>query len=334
MEKIDKNSIEIIQENFVSSIVSGSEMCIRQVLDQYDNDLKKVLWEFICDGKRLRPYILASTARMLNGNKEMAIRLAASVEIYHNATLIYDDVQDNSLTRRGQATLNARFGTGVAISYASVLRSMMTKPFADLPALNNSLHVYKWINKVANMLSLGQYREMMWSYLKNLNVSEKDYLEMTGYKTGALIGLSALFGGMTASGISIEKLFDFGYNLGIAYQILDDIGNVDTTSTQHKDKFSDIYERKVTLLVLHSLTYNQEKWRNDLITIFSKNKITEADVLNVLDIFQDTLALHYCHEVANYYVQKAINLLLEVPPLDSVFRNRFITEIKEIFNHA
>jgi geranylgeranyl pyrophosphate synthase len=334
LEKISKNRFEIAQEDFVSNVVSDSEICIKDVLDQCDNNLKKVLWEFISEGKRLRPYILASIARMLNGDKAMAIRLAASVEIYHNATLIFDDIQDNSMMRRGKATLNARFGTGVAISFASVLRSMMMRPFADLPILNNSILVYKWINKVAIMLSLGQYREMMWSYLKNLDVSEKDYLEMTGHKTGALIGLSAFFGGMTASNNSYEKLYEFGYNLGIAYQILDDIGNVDTASTQDKDKFSDIYERKVTLLVVHSLTCKQEKWRNDLITIFSKNEITEADVRYVLDIFQDTRALQYCHEVADYYVQNAINLLLEVPASDSVFRDRFITEIKEIFNHA
>jgi geranylgeranyl pyrophosphate synthase len=334
LEKINKEIAVIAQENFVSNIVSDSEKCIKQILDQYDNDLKNVLWEFICDGKRLRPYILACTARMLNGDKEMAVRLAASVEIYHNATLIYDDVQDNSIMRRGKATLNARFGPGLAISYASVLRSMMTKPFTDLPTLNNSLQIYKWINKVAIMLSIGQYREMMWSYLKNLNVSEKDYLEMTKYKTGALIGLSALFGGMTASSDEIEKLFEFGYNLGIAYQILDDIGNVDTISTQQKDKFSDIYERKVTLLIVHSLTYNQEKWRKDLTTIFSKYEITEANVSHVLDIFQDTHALEYCRSMANFYVQNAIDLLLQIPASDSIFRNRFITEIREIFIHA
>ena len=331
---IVKNHVGVAQDNFVSSLISDSEICIKQVLSHYDDDLQQVLWEFMKDGKRLRPFILACITRMLNGDRAIAVRLAACVEIYHNATLIFDDVQDNSLMRRGKATLNARFGSGIAISYASVLRSMMIKPLTDLPAAYNSVFIYQWIHKVAILLSLGQYHEMMWSYRKDLHVSEKDYLEMARCKTGALIGLSALWGGISASSESIEKLFEFGCNLGIAYQIVDDIGNVDEKTKQKKDKYSDIYERKITLLVVHALEQNQEKWRNDLTTIFSKAEIMESDVLNVLQIFKDSYAIEYCRRVANQYVHNALNLLLEIPVSDSIFRDKFITEIKELFIHA
>ena len=112
LRDIGKNRMGVAQENFVSSLVSDSDLCIRQVLSQYDDDLQQVLWDFMKDGKRLRPFILACITRMLNGDKAIAVRLAASIEIYHNATLIFDDVQDNSLMRRGKATLNARFGSG------------------------------------------------------------------------------------------------------------------------------------------------------------------------------------------------------------------------------
>jgi geranylgeranyl pyrophosphate synthase len=331
---IVKNSVGIAQDNFISSLISDSEICIKQVLNQYDDDLQQVLWEFMNDGKRLRPFILACIARMLNGDRAIAVRLAASVEIYHNATLIFDDVQDNSMMRRGKPTLNARFGSGIAISYASVLRSMMTKPLTDFLPVNNSLHIYQWIHKVAILLSLGQYHEMMWSYRKDFHVSEKDYLEMARCKTGALIGLSALWGGISASSEEIEKLFEFGCNLGIAYQIIDDIGNVDEKTKQKKDKYSDIYERKITLLVVHALEENQVKWRNDLTTIFSKTEIMESDVLKVLQIFKDSHTIDYCRKVANHYVQNAIDLLLQIPVSDSIFRDKFITEIKELFIHA
>lgn len=331
---IVKNHVGVAQDNFVSSLISDSEICIKQVLNQYDDDLQQVLWGFMSDGKRLRPFILTCIARMLNGDRAIAVRLAASIEIYHNATLIFDDVQDNSLIRRGKATLNARFGPGIAISYASVLRSMMIKPLTDLPTTYNSVFIYQWIHKVAILLSLGQYHEMMWSYRKDLHVSEKDYLEMARCKTGALIGLSALWGGLSASSDAIDKLFEFGWNLGIAYQILDDIGNVDEKTKQKKDKYSDVYERKITLLVVHALEQNQEKWRNDLTTIFSKTEIMESDVLKVLQIFKDSRSTEYCREVANNYVKNAIGLLLQIPVSDSTFRDKFITEIKELFIHA
>ena len=331
---IAKNRVGLTQDKFISSLISDSETCIRQVLSEYDDDLQQVLWEFMSNGKRLRPFVLACITKMLNGDREIAVRLAASIEIYHNATLIFDDVQDNSLMRRGKPTLNARFGTGIAISYASVLRSISTKPLTYLLSPNNTLLIYQWIHKVFMLLSLGQYHEMMWSYRKDLHISEKDYLEMVSCKTGALIGLSALWGGVSASSDATEKLFEFGSNLGIAYQIIDDIGNVDDKSKQKKDKYSDIYERKVTLLVLHALEQNQEKWRNDITTIFSKAEIMESDVLNILQIFNDSNSIEYCHEVANRYVQNAIDLLLQIPVSDSIFRDKFITEIKELFIHA
>ena len=331
---IIKNRVGVAQDNFISSLISDSEICIKQVLNQYDDDLQQVLWEFMSDGKRLRPFILACIARMLNGDRAIAVQLAASVEIYHNATLIFDDVQDNSLMRRGKATLNARFGSGIAISYASVLRSMTTKPLTDLLSANNSLLIYQWIHKVFILLSLGQYHEMMWSFRKDLHISEDYYLEMARCKTGALIGLSALLGGISASSEAIDKLFEFGCNLGIAYQIIDDIGNVDFKSKQKKDKYSDIYEKKITLLVVRALEQDQEKWRKDLTTIFSKTEIKESDVLNVLQIFEDSYTIEYCREVANQYVHNALNLLQQIPVSDSSFRDKFITEIKELFIHA
>lgn len=323
-----------MSNNFVSSLISDSDICIQQVLSPYDDDLQKVLWEFMKDGKRIRPFILASVTKMLNGDRTLAVKLAASIEIYHNATLIFDDVQDNSLMRRAKPTLNARFGSGIAISYASVLRSLMTKPLIDVLPENESLQIYQWIHKVATLLSLGQYNEMMWSYRNDLKVSKQNYLEMVRCKTGALIGLSALFGGMTTSGNATEKLFEFGSNLGIAYQIIDDIGNVDVDSKQQKDKYSDIYERKITLLVVHVLEQNHSKWKNDISTIFSKHEINESDVLTILQIFEESDALAYCRNIANHYVSKAIDFLMQIPAADPIFRDKFINEIKELFIHA
>lgn len=326
--------MKTFSDNFISNFILDTDKCIRQVLSQYDQDLQDVLWEFIKDGKRIRPFILTGILEMLKGDRALGVRLAASVEIYHNATLIYDDIQDNSLMRRGKPTLHARFGPAIAISYASVLRSLMIKPIAESLPPDLSLQIYQWIHRVSTLLSLGQYREMMWAYKKDLQVSEKDYLDMVRYKTGSLIGLSGVFAAMTASKHEAEKLFEFGCNLGIAYQIIDDIRNIDTNSNQKKDKYSDIYERKVTLLVVHALGQNKSKWKNDLVAIFSQNEVKESDLTCVLQIFTDSCAIEYCRKVAENYVQKAIDLLLQLPGSDSNTRDKFITNIEEIFNHA
>jgi len=328
------NGVEVTTNDMTDSFITDTELYIKQILSQFDYDLQSVLWEFMRDGKRLRPFILACISRMLNGDRAIAIRLATSVEIYHNTTLIFDDIQDNSLVRRGKPTVNAQYGSVVAISFASVLRSMITKPFTDLLPVEESLILYQLINKVAVMLSLGQFREMMWSYRKDFNISEKDYLEMARFKTGALLGLASHFGGISANSLHSETLFEFGCNLGIAYQIYDDIGNVDVKIKQHKDKFSDIYSRKITLLIVHSVESKNGKWKNDIMKIFSKDEITESDVQLLLQIFHDSDALDYSRGVADYYIQNAIDILMQIPESDPGFREIFINEIKEIFIHA
>jgi geranylgeranyl diphosphate synthase type I len=323
----------VIQDPFISSFISQTDLLIKDTLNQLDNDLRNVLWEFMENGKRLRPYIVAGISNMLKGNRDFAVKLAACIEIYHNSTLIFDDIQDNSLLRRGKPTIHAQFGVGLAISFASVLRAMMTRTFANQLSADDSVLIYHWINKVAGMLSLGQFRELSWSSKNYLDITENDYIEMVRLKTGALIGLASLFGGISSNSNSIEELFEFGCSLGIAYQIYDDIKNVDKTSDQHKDKYSDIYSKKVSILIIHSIQFDG-KLKNILMNIFSKHEINESDTWQVLQIFQESKAIEYSRNIANEYLQKAIGSLMQVKESDSILRVKFINEIKEIFKYA
>ena len=283
-------------------------------------------------GKRLRPYLLACIVRMLNGDKKIAVKLAASIEMYHNATLIYDDIQDNSLTRRGKPTLYSLFGSGMALSYASVLRSSMTKPFSDIHE-DKYLQISQWVNHVASLLAIGQYTEMSWSYRQNFHVSEETYLEMVANKTGALIGLAATFGGIASSFPDVQKLFNIGCNLGIGYQILDDINNIDEIQSYKKDKYSDIYEKKITLLVIFIIKQGG-KDETFLRENYTKKNLTETNVLDIANIFETSGAINYCRKIAAGYIQQSIDALNDLELTDSNFTHIFVNNIKEVFGNS
>lgn len=321
------------ESDIIPGILAQTDHYIHESLQSGLTEDLNILSEYLQGGKKLRPFILASFVEMLDGDRDIAARLAASVEMYHNATLIFDDIQDNSLIRRGKPTLNKRFGVGVALSYATVLRALITKPYNDHFPQDKFIHVSRWINKVAIMLSEGQLMEMLWAYNKEFNVSEALYLQMVRKKTGSLIGLSATFGGIASGFDDNELLFDIGCDLGIAYQIIDDIMNIENEADQYKDKYSDVYERKITLLVVHSVLAGK-KYENVLKHVFSKDEIDERDVSEVVDIFVQSGALKKSYRIANEYIDTAVHKIKSLPLSRQASTEKFINKIKVIFKNA
>lgn len=292
-----------------------------------------ILSGYLKGGKKLRPFILASFVEMLDGDRDIAARLAASVEMYHNATLIFDDIQDNSVIRRGKPTLNKQFGVGVALSYATVLRALITRPYNNHISEDKFFHVSRWINKVAIMLSEGQLMEMLWAFNKEFNVSEELYLQMVRKKTGSLIGLSAAFGGIASDFEDNDLLFDIGCDLGVAYQIVDDIMNIESEAEQFKDKYSDVYERKITLLVAHSVLAGGN-FEDAVKRVYSQDEISEQNVSEVVNIFIQSGALKRSYQIANEYIDTAVFKIKNLPVSSQVATKKFINKIKVIFENA
>jgi len=320
------------EEELESQIIRESQQCINQVLSNHDARLADTLLGFMQDGKNLRPFIVAYVAQMLNGDRFIAANLAASVEMYHNATLIFDDIQDNSLTRRGRPTLNAQFGVGLALSHATALRALMTQTYTNSIPDSSFLLVSKWVNRVAVALSMGQYCEMSWSNRRQFDVSARDYLQMARNKTGSLLGLSAVFGAIAADYPDLERLFEIGCDLGTAYQILDDISNI-KSGLATKDSYSDIIEKKITLMVLYVFERDENKSKT-LKAIYSKDHVTQLDIKEVVQILQTSGSIDYCSNIAFDYLNHALEQLTHLAYADKGVSDKFILKIKEVFQHA
>lgn len=172
-------------------------------------------------GKRIRPVLLLMACDMFGGSVEQALDPALAVEIFHNSTLVHDDIMDNALIRRSKPTVHSAFGTNTAINAGDVMIINSFKYFLDVPAEQLSPLV-RVFNRAATVIMEGQCRDM--DFEERADITEEEYLLMIEQKTAVLLAASLQMGALlgNASAEDQQKIFAFGRNLGIAFQVKDD----------------------------------------------------------------------------------------------------------------
>jgi len=208
-------------------------------------------------GKMLRPAICIANARVFGGGLETAVRCAAAVELLHNGLLIHDDIQDGSAMRRGRPTLHALHGAALAINAgdATIFTALRTlvdglRPLGSAAAAQ----VLEISTVMARETAEGQALELGWRDHNVINLTDADYFRMALKKT-AWMGMiwPAQLGLVVGSGghASPERVMRFGYFLGVAFQIEDDLRNLCVDPGYGKEMNGDLFEAKRTLMLIH-----------------------------------------------------------------------------------
>lgn len=238
----------------------------RQALARYlpSKEPRRYLYDLVADypnrgGKMMRPSICLATTRALGGQVEDAVRSAASIELLHNALLVHDDIEDESTERRGAPTMHAMNGVPLAINVGDMLTLLSLRPLLDNyydlgPEL--TFRLVQEAELVAAESAEGQALELGWRHHNTLDVTESDYLQMVLKKTcwlGAIypIRIGALIG--TRAQIELDRFTSFGFFLGAAFQIQDDLLNLVADTRYGKEKAGDLWEGKRTLMLIHLL---------------------------------------------------------------------------------
>ena len=208
-------------------------------------------------GKMLRPAICIANARAFGGSLESAVRCAAAIEILHNGLLIHDDIQDGSELRRGRPTLHALHGTPLAINAGDAMMFTALRPLIDaLRPLGAEVaeQVLDVSMTMARETAEGQALELGWRDRNITELGEADYLRMALKKT-AWMGMiwPAQLGLVLGSGgrADPQSVVRFGYFLGVAFQIEDDLRNLCVDPGYGKELNGDLYEAKRTLMLIH-----------------------------------------------------------------------------------
>ncbi len=261
-------------------------------------------------GKRLRPLLTLACARMFGYQGSKHIDLAASIEFIHTATLLHDDVVDNSDIRRGKDTANIVWGNQASVLVGDFLFSRAFQLMTDA----GNIKVLSLLSNASAMIAEGEVMQLTNSY--SLDISEQQYYQVVNSKTATLFSAACTVGSMiTNQDKNIQQsLAQFGTNLGMCFQIIDDI--LDYTSNADelgKNIGDDLKEHKVTLPLIHAYHTGSDQHKAKLRDILAKGDITHDDLAHVIDIMMVNSSITYAKTKAIEFGNQAKYALTNVP---------------------
>jgi octaprenyl-diphosphate synthase len=264
-------------------------------------------------GKRLRPLVvlLSAGAFAYQGNKH--IDLAAIIELIHTATLLHDDVVDSSELRRGQKTANAMWGNAASILVGDFLYSRTFQLMTGI----GSLPIMKVLADATNVIAKGEILQLL--NCKDADTNEARYMEVIRLKTGALFATAAQVAPVLGqcSAEEINAAHDYGMNLGIAFQLIDDALDYSAkTETLGKNCGDDLAEGKPTLPLIYALQHGSKK-QSDCIRHAIQHACRD-NLSSILEAIESTDAIAYTQRLATQFAAQAIQQLEAVP--DSPYR--------------
>jgi geranylgeranyl pyrophosphate synthase len=295
------------------------ESLIYDELPEEPECIYAMLREFISrGGKRIRPILTVACAEACGGSEKDAMPYALAIELFHNFTLVHDDIEDASPMRRGKRTLHEEFGVPVAINsgdalYTVVWASLLSK---GLPPEKFQKACKLLIGGFSSVVE-GQGTELEWYRTGKFDVSEEDYFRMAGGKTGSLIGISCRMGAFSAGApeSTQEALREFGEKIGLAFQIKDDVLNLSADPSKYKKEIGeDIKEGKRSLITLKLIESLEGDGRTRLLSTLGKPEKSEEEVAEVISLAREHGALDYAQSVSDRLVEEAKEKLFVLGP--------------------
>ena len=283
-------------------------------------------------GKRLRPLITLYISELFNGKRTVALPAAAALEIFHNFTLAHDDIMDNSSIRRGKKTINAKWDDNTGILSGDV---MLIISYEILNKYEDSKYLLfsKKLTEISRLVCEGQQADMDFASIND--ITENKYFEMIKNKTAVLIGCSFMFGGIAAetNTSNTDLLYKIGLNLGIAFQLEDDL--LDCFGDQEKfgKKIGgDILQKKKTLLYLFTYSKLESEKKLEFENIFNSNEVEESRKINSIKSFYETSgALEYLKNKVRVYFNEA-EMLIDKLELDNDTKKKLNLFCKTLLN--
>jgi octaprenyl-diphosphate synthase len=255
-------------------------------------------------GKQLRPMFVLLSARLCGGINESTYRAASLVELLHTATLVHDDVVDESLERRGFFSTYALWKTKISVLVGDYLLAKGLLLSLD----HNDFRILQLLSEAVRLMSEGELLQIEKS--RSLNLDESVYFEIIRNKTASLLASACAAGAFSASHdeATAEKLRLFGEKTGMAFQIKDDLFDYGTDDVG-KPTGNDIKEKKLTLPLIYTLNNVDRSTKRELIYII-KNQNKDSDKVNhVINVVKGTGGIAYAQTKMNAYRDEALSIL-------------------------
>lgn len=281
---------------------------IRKELKQFealfDSYLKELEFsDYLKDtkGKMLRPALTIIASNIAGKASEKTYWSAIAVEMMHNATLVHDDVVDDANQRREKATFRATYGDRKAVLYGDYLFAKSL----ECVVKTDDLRIIHAIANTTGEMSIGEIKQMDES--GGLSTAEKDYYDIIYKKTASLFVCSLMVGHYSSSKSNEweETVTRIGYNLGMAFQIKDDLLDYDTQSKSGKAYGNDIQEKKMTLPLIYALQQVSTEKEAEIKKMINLSAISDNDILKIIDFSYENGGIAYTEGILASFLRKA-----------------------------
>ena len=281
------------------------------------NDIGKHLIN--ASGKRLRPLLTLAMAAQFNDNSKKPILLAAAVEFIHTATLLHDDVVDDSNLRRGKKTANIIWGNEFSVLAGDFL---FAQAF-ELMVETESIEALSSLASASCKITQGEFQQMQ--IANKPETSQKDYFEVIGKKTAELFGASCKSGVIIAGG-DVEQqnaAYEYGFNLGLAFQIVDDLMDFTNSPNKMGKNLGDDFKLgKTTLPVILAWQKSNSKEKQFWIKTLKELNQETNDFQNAINIFNKYNIFNECKKKTEEFISESIKCLEKLP--DTKIKNYLI----------
>ena len=241
-------------------------------------------------GKRIRPTLLMLAYNLYAEDIERTVMPAMAVEIFHNFTLLHDDIMDNAAVRRGRPSVPAKWGNNVAILSGDAML-ILAYNYLQRTDSERLPKVFEWFNKMAAEVCEGQQFDM--DFETQQKVSVVDYMRMIELKTAALLAGSAIIGAILAGAPEEDatRLYDFALEVGLAFQLQDDLLDSYGDERLGKKIGGDILEGKKTILMIEAFSRADEEQREVLRTTHLRDDLSDAEKISTIKALYDSLGV-------------------------------------------
>lgn len=276
------------------------------------NRYRPILYDLILDyplrlGKAFRPSLCIATCRAMGGRAHDVLRSAAVLELFHNAFLVHDDIEDGSLMRRGFPTLHRDYGVPIAVNVGDGIFALCLQPLLDnmrLIGMGKALRILQIITRMASESVEGQAIELDWVRRGAWMLRDRDYCLLSYKKTGwysfiAPMQIGAVVAGATPAQLALLR--KYAAYVGVAFQIQDDVLNLVADESRYgKEIGGDLWEGKHTLILMHMARSATARERAAAQRILAKSRAerTEADVRYLSDLIHRYGSIDYARSVA------------------------------------
>ncbi len=301
------HSIAVYQEHFLAHLEN------QNILKEPKNLYEPIDYILRLGGKRMRPVLTLMAAEIFDADFKKALSAATAVEVFHNFSLVHDDIMDDAPLRRGKETVHEKWNLNTGILSGDAMLILAYQYFESYePTIFRALA--KLFSKTALQVCEGQQYDVDFETRDDVSISE--YLKMIEFKTAVLVGAAMKMGAIIAetSEENANLIYDFGLNLGIAFQLQDDyldcFGNPETFG---KQVGGDIIENKKTYLYLKAMEFAKAEEREQLLHLYSIQPHDNSEKIeSVKEFFNQTGASKATQKAIEEYTMKAFETLTKM----------------------